>query len=248
MDLWTQCKERATATSVHGQLIRVVENQEQVATNEIVETLSEQAALERLLEGNKPPPHQDSQGAHYLLSAPFRYPPLRYGSRFGRRHERGIFYGSLLLETALAELAYYRLIFLHDTVIPMDLIASQHSCFQAAYLSSTGIRLQDPPCSMHREHLSHPSDYSVSQDLGSNLREAGFDVIEYQSARSAEGGINIAVLEPKAIVSSTPRRMRPLLCETTPERVTVSDIERHRVFVFELDAFTRDGQLPRPAP
>ena len=37
-----------------------------------------------------------------LLSTPFRYPPLPYGSRFGRRHEHGIYYGSKRLDTNLA--------------------------------------------------------------------------------------------------------------------------------------------------
>jgi len=45
-------------------------------------------------------------GLDYLLFPPFRYPPLKWGSRFGTEYQRGLFYGSQLLATALAEVAY----------------------------------------------------------------------------------------------------------------------------------------------
>ena len=59
-----------------------------IATRKLVDSLAEQELLEKLLEGAKPP----APGArvHYLLSTPFRYPPLPHGSRFGRATERGI--------------------------------------------------------------------------------------------------------------------------------------------------------------
>jgi hypothetical protein len=42
-----------------------------------------------------------------LLTTPFRYPPLRHGSRFGSRQYRGIFYGSRSRSGCLVEGAYY---------------------------------------------------------------------------------------------------------------------------------------------
>ena len=60
----------------HGRLLRLVESQEQVATNSLVRTLAEQALLEDLIEASKPPLPATGHGLHYLLATPFRYPPL----------------------------------------------------------------------------------------------------------------------------------------------------------------------------
>ena len=43
----------------------------------------------------RPPGHERLGRFDYLLRAPWRYPPLRWGSRFGRRFEPGLFYGAL---------------------------------------------------------------------------------------------------------------------------------------------------------
>ncbi|MCC3263614.1 RES family NAD+ phosphorylase, partial [Paenibacillus polymyxa] len=66
--------------------------------------------LEELIETSKPQLPPSTETLHYLLKTPFRYPPLRWGSRFGRRHEPSLFYAALRLETAMAEAAYYRFV------------------------------------------------------------------------------------------------------------------------------------------
>ena len=107
-EIWRQCKGERHIRPLQGRLVRLVESQEQVATLQLVDTLEEQALLEELLESSKPPVPADAEPLHYLLKTPFRYPPLRWGSRFGRRHEPSLFYAALKLETAMAESAYYR--------------------------------------------------------------------------------------------------------------------------------------------
>ena len=54
-------------------LWRGVEAQHKVATMRLVDSLDDQAELERLLEASKPPLPPAAQGLHYLLSTPFRY-------------------------------------------------------------------------------------------------------------------------------------------------------------------------------
>lgn len=89
-----------------GEVWRVVESQEQIATLGLVANLSEQYLLEHMLDESKNKLAEDTNTLDYLLFTPFRYPPLKWGSRFGTEYERGLFYGSQLLATALAEVAY----------------------------------------------------------------------------------------------------------------------------------------------
>lgn len=73
------------ATNYKAQVYRMVESQEKVATMTLVDTLDE------LIEETKPSiRHQKPR--HYLIQTPFRYPPLKHGSRFGSRFEPSIFY------------------------------------------------------------------------------------------------------------------------------------------------------------
>ncbi|MCF6299044.1 MAG: hypothetical protein L3J01_04110 [Thiomicrorhabdus sp.] len=65
-------------TVVQGKLTRVVESQEQIATNQLVDNLEEQKQLEELLEKSKPKLPSKPNDLHYLLSTPFRYPLESY--------------------------------------------------------------------------------------------------------------------------------------------------------------------------
>jgi hypothetical protein len=87
------------------------------STRKLVDSDDEQQVLEGLIDTAKPPWPTGRRfvGLHYLLATPFRHPPLRYGSRFGTRRERGIFYCAEEQATVLAEKAYYVLLFLEGT-------------------------------------------------------------------------------------------------------------------------------------
>ena len=100
-----------------GRCWRVVEAQHVVSTLKIVDTLAEQAQLERLLEDTKPPVPPDCTHLHYLLSTPFRYGALYpAGSRFRRAGlTPGVFYASQESETAVAEMAFRRLLFFAES-------------------------------------------------------------------------------------------------------------------------------------
>jgi len=90
---------------------RLVEQQGIDGLAPLVEDLDQLARL-ALVEASKPPApeaQQPNTPRHRLLITPFRYPPLRHGSRFGPRQERGIFYGSRCRQGALVEGAYYGL-------------------------------------------------------------------------------------------------------------------------------------------
>src|SRR3954470_13516480 len=110
--IWTQCAGPSRLGDYSSEVWRVVENQHDTSTRKLVDSLEEHAVLEAILDREKPRVPPDCAEAHYLLSTPFRYPPLRYGSRFGTVSQRSIWYGGEELETALGETAFYRFWFL----------------------------------------------------------------------------------------------------------------------------------------
>lgn len=248
-DLWALCRAGLDPGPIEGELLRLVESQEQVATSSLVDNLTEQALLEDLLEPSKPPRRPGTERLHYLLASPFRYPPLRHGSRFGSRFEPGIFYGAAGLETALAEGAYYRLVFYSAMTVapPSGRLLTQHSLFRVRYRAARGVRLQDPPCATFEPILRHPSDYGPTQRLGRHLRDGGVDLIQYRSARDPAGGLNLALLDPAALASRRPLDTEPWLCETRAESVIYSGPRGRAVRRFPLRVFEVEGRLPRPA-
>ena len=89
--IWTQCAGASRLTRLRLSPWRVVEAQHQISTRKLVDSIDEQAILEQLIETSKP---VDATGGrrHVLLATPFRYPPLRHGSRYGARHDPGLWY------------------------------------------------------------------------------------------------------------------------------------------------------------
>ena len=231
-------------------MIRVVESQEQVATTKLVDSADEQSQLENLLEKTKPPRPLNAARYDYLIWTPFRYPPLLYGSRFGRRWEHGLFYGSLSLPAALAECAYYRFVFLSGMLspLPVERLTTGHSSFHARVVTERGIALEQAPFIHHAARISDPARYDASQALGGVMREAGVAAFTYPSARHA-GGINAGVFELQAIRSRKPERMQHWVCTTTTR--TISFIRLHgkdeQHHDFRRDQFLVDGALPAPA-
>ena len=127
--IWTQCAERFEPTRLAGPAWRAVESQHVTSTRKLVDSDDEQQLLESLIDAAKPPWPSGRRfvGLHYLLATPFRHPPLRYGSRFGTRRERGIFYCAETQATVFAEKAYYVLLFLDGTEADICLLYTSPS-------------------------------------------------------------------------------------------------------------------------
>lgn len=248
MDIWSACREAAASEPLTGELIRVVESQEQVATNALVDNLAEQALLEQLLEASKPSPVPGTAGLHYLLATPFRYPPLRHGSRFGTRFEPGLFYAGLDPGAALAETAYYRCVFWAGmtTPPPAGRLTTEHTVFGARYAVAQGLRLQAPPFDRFEAELARPDSYADTQALGRDLRAAGIDGFEYRSARDPHGGVNIALYHPGALAGSDPVWQQAWLCDTREDGVALYSKEQG-AWQFPRAVFEVDGALLVPA-
>lgn len=223
-----------------------------VSTRKLTDSNAEQALLEQLLDESKPSPGDDARGLHYLLFTPFRYPPLRHGSRFGTRFERGIWYGSESLRTCFAEVAYYRMLFLDGTAAGLAPLLVELTTFRADVRTERGVDLTAEPFDDHVAHISSPTSYDDSQALGRTMREDGVQAARSRSARDREGGANIALLSPAAFAKRRPRGLQAWVCVADGNGVEVSKRDLLRrggaSFTFPRSHFEVHGELPAPAP
>ena len=246
--IWTRCAGDSELRTLRLMPWRVVEAQHQVSTRKLVDTSDEQALLEELIDRVKPP---DMTGGrlHYLLFTPFRYPPLRHGSRFGARHERGIWYASVTRRTAFAEVAYYRLLFLGGSSADLDVVITQLTAFSVRMRSARAIDLAGAPFDSHRRAIASPTRYGATQELGAAMREAGVELFRYPSARDADGGVNVGAFSPSVFGAARPQQFETWHCSATSDRVEFakSDWFSRETHAFPRSEFLVGGVLPAPA-
>jgi hypothetical protein len=246
-DIWCSVGAKEVIQPIGGQGFRLVECQETVATTKIVSSLENQAVLEEMLdEISKPSYRSGTEHLHYLLSTPFRYPPLPYGSRFGGRFEPSLFYGGTTEYVTLCEGAFYRLFFYYDMEEPPlhGVLQSQHTLFDFKYHTDVSVKLQDTPFDAYNKALCDPINYEATQALGAAMREDGIKGFEYRSARDQEGGINIAFYDATPLTCTKPLNEKSCLCQVGSEEVVFS-IERE-ITRFKLEQFEVNGSLPSP--
>lgn len=204
--MWTQDALSSEARPYAGKVWRVVEQQYIAATMVLTDTLEEQARLEQLLEETKPLLPPACRGMDFLLATPFRYQPYPYGSRFRRAGQRdGAFYAAENVSTAIAEIAFYRLLFFSEspgTVLPAA--AVQHTAFGADVRAARAIDLTAPPLDGDVAAWTDRTQYERCQELADAARAAKIEAIRYQSARDVPGRANVAVLSPAALAGKVP--------------------------------------------
>lgn len=231
-----------------GNCWRVVETQETAATMAITRSASEQSRLEELLDLSKPKIPADCTGLSYLLMTPFRYPPLRYGSRFGSTWERGIFYGACELQTAFAEAAVYFWLFQQGlaTLGPLENIRDQRTAFSVKLSSQKALDLQTTDFAAARAKISQADSWDYTQQLGKQLRELGAEFILYPSSRFA-GGNNIAVFSPAAFAEKEPCQQQLWHVRLTTESCVFIRAGISEGFEFYRRDFSVDGKIPHPS-
>src|SRR4051794_33376689 len=191
---WTPAALSSERRTLSGLCWRVVEAQHRVSTLKLVDTLAEQEVLERLIEETKPAVPPECAHLHYLLATPFRYgAPYPLGSRFRRAGlTPGVYYASAKVATAIAEIAFYRLLFFAespDTPWPQN--AGEFTAFSIRYASRRALDLTAPPLSRDKAAWTDPIDYARCQALADAARKAEADVIKYQSVRDPGHGANL---------------------------------------------------------
>lgn len=177
---------------------RGVETQHISATMRLVDTGSEHDLLEQLLDDSKPPlPRAATKGKHYLLTAPFRYMP-KTASRFRPVGYHGLWYGSREQRAACAEVAYWRMFFVLDSVgLRNRKVVTRHTFF-IARVAGLGIDLTRLPWVAARDAWTSGKDYTETHKLGCAVEPAGVEVIQYESVWSP-GDTNFAVFTPAAL-------------------------------------------------
>ncbi len=195
----------------------MVESQHVASTMRLVDSLDEQAQLERLLEQSKPRLLEGSEHLHYLLATPFRYRP-RVGSRFRAAFDAGVWYGAEALRTALAEKSYWQLRFLLDSPGTPDLQAVPHTAFRAS-VRGLALDLTRDPLARDRELWVDPQSYAATQSLAKAARAASIELIRYESVRDPLRGACVAVLVPTAFARSKPRGEEAWLIAASRVRV-----------------------------
>ena len=246
-----QCGGKRNLRPYEGAIWRVVEGQHRNATRRLVDSDAEQELLESLIDRAKPPAPTgpEFQGLHYLLLTPFRHPPLPHGSRFGTRAERSLLYGSEALETAMAETAYYRLVFLEGTAADLSPLTVELSAFRADVRTKAAVDLTRPPFDAHHRVLASRTRYDLTQRLGAEMRADGVELVRYPSARDLDGAPNVALFTPRALGRRTPRTPETWRCVATRERVEMQKLDwfERRRLVFPRAQFEVNGSLPAPA-
>jgi RES domain len=248
--IWTRCAGRSRVARLAGSFRRVVEAQFRNSTRKLTDSDGEQALLEELLDIHaKLPVPEGFEGLHYLLYTPFRHPPLKNGSRFGTRRERGVLYGARELETAFAEVAYYRLLFLEGSDADLGTVTTPLTAFSFGVAARRGIDLTRAPFAELEGEISSKTSYQVAQELGRELRDAGVQCCTYLSARAAGRGTCVAVFE-NVFRPQRPSAEERWTCTATRARVELSSGGLLRPTVrhaFERRQFLVRGRLPAPA-
>lgn len=234
------------------QAYRIIEDQNRSTTRNIVDTAIEHEILENLIEKNKPNmiyygDEAHFAGLHYLLFTPFRYPPLKRGSRFGNRFERNLFYGSLQLKTAMAEKAFYRFSFIRASQGKLSHHSIKLVAFSVHLKVSKGIDLSKEPFIAFRNQISSPVSYEVSQTLGEDMRKTGIEAFISYSARCPENGKNINVFTPAVFSKKEPLEKTFELwnCYSTQETIEFySNTPASKSIIFKLENFMIDNTFP----
>lgn len=245
---WNEFLSLSIATSMNVKAFRCVESQERSATLQLVgNNIEAHDILEGIIEASKPTLPNNCAGLHYLFTTPFRYPPLRWGSRFGSRLEPSLMYAGLDLDVTLGECAFYRFVFLsHMETPPPNPVITYHTSFWFRVKGDLFLKLDSAPMNQFADLWTHKSDFSECQSLGSSARALSYEGIVYESARLSTKR-NLALYTPSVITSEDPNEMKFWTCHTSEKQCSFLG-DNNRRFSFSRDNFLVCGELPLTAP
>ncbi len=205
--IWIAAAIASSATPLKAkECWRVVQGRLSGAGAKLTDSLDEQRALENAIDQSERDLADVPEECRHLdvpLSKPFRAVPYRSSSRFRRTGAtNGVFYCSESIETAVAEAAFFRLLFFADgpaAAWPINPI--EHTAFAAEVAVAKAVDLTEPPLAHDRALWTHRTDYTACLDLADAAREAGIEAIRYESVRDPQARANIAVLSCHAFGS-----------------------------------------------
>lgn len=236
----------SSARRASGTCWRVVEAQHKVSTAKLTDTVDEQTLLEDLIEESKPALPPECRQLHFLLSTPFRYgAPYPRGSRFRKAgRTAGVFYAAEHVDTAIAELAFGRLLFFADspaTKWPVN--AGEFTAFATAYATPAEIDLTRAPFDDQSTLWTDLTQYDACQELAEGAREHDIDAIRYASVRDPQRKQNLAILRCRAFARPEPTAYQTwrLLLSSNGARA-LCEMPR-AAFDYGRDAFLPDPRI-----
>ncbi|WP_137132016.1 RES family NAD+ phosphorylase [Rhizobium sp. FY34] len=244
--IWTPAALSSEAITIRHDVWRLVEAQHQVSTMKLVDTSDEQALLEQVLETTKPALPAETLPLDYLLATPFRYGAVYpHGSRFRRAGRTpGVFYAALSETTAVAEMAFYRLLFFTDSPqTPLPANPADYTAFAARISTTRGIDLTRSPLSDNQQAFEDPVEYSACQALADTARSAKLEAILYRSIRDPGKGMNIALLSPAAFAHREPVARQSWRIHWSAHHVQALCEFPHRRLGFTLSDFVSDPRI-----
>ena len=176
---------------------------------------------------------------------PFRFSAQKpNGSRFRRPNASdGVFYAAEHSGTAIAEMAFCRLLFFAESPqTPWPQNPGEYTAFAAEFGSKQGLDLTASPFAGHGL-LYHLVDHTFSQSLADRARKAKITVLKYTSVRDPDRKPNFAILSPKAFAKPGPvdRESWKLHLDSNGARAVC---EAPRVSIaFDRDTFSRDPRM-----
>ncbi len=242
--IWTRDALASERRAWAGDCWRLVEAQHRVSTLKLTDSNAEQALLEKLLDDTKPALPPEAQGLHYLMASPFRYGAIYpHGSRFRRAGRTpGVFYGAEQPQTAVAEMAFYRLLFFAESpATPWPSNAAEYSAFCVAVKTEAALDLTRAPFAAHRASWTSLTDYEACQSFAETGRDAEAQIIRYESVRDPKRRANLALLTPRAFARRAPKKF-----ETWRIRLSRFGVQALREFPAEAHEFGRDAFASDP--
>lgn len=205
--IWTRVALSSEFRPFEGLCWRLVEAQHRISTLKLTDSLAEQFILEELIEDTKPAIPLECRHLDFLLATPFRYGAIYpNGSRFRRGGRTfGVYYAAESPSSAVAEMAFYRLLFFAespDTPWPSD--AAEYTAFAADIATNRLLDLTREPLSADASIWTDPIDYEGCQAFADAARKVEADIIRYQSVRDPAKGGNLAILMCRAFASPAP--------------------------------------------
>lgn len=219
---WTREELLSSCLPLETTAWRVVEAQHRVSTMKLVDNLREQKALEEILEDTKPPKPDIPEGMNFLLYSPFRYSVSNpFSSRFRRANALdGVFYASASPDVAIAEMAFYRMLFFEESPnTPRPTNPQEHTAFAVQLCTDNGLDLTRAPINKYDALWTAKDDYAPCHILANEARRLGVQVISYYSMRDLQHRLNYAVLTPAAFAQLNPFLMQSWHLDVRPEMV-----------------------------
>lgn len=226
-----------------GTIWRLVEDQSRASTMKLVDSLDEQRVLEELLDPSKPPVPPECRHLHWLLFTPFRY-AARSDSRFRRAGATpGVFYAAERVETAVAELAFWRLLFFIESPdTPWPANPQPLTAFAVEYATALCLDLTVPPYEVDAARWTHPTDYEPCHAIADAARAQGCGAIRSVSARDPEQGMNVSLLNCAAFAAHRPRKRMRWRLKLGPAGVIALAEDGQGKF-FGREVFARDPRI-----